>query len=137
MGVGGIEERMEPIRSYRDLKVWQEAMTLAVTVYTLTRKMPKEEEYRLVAQLIRASASVPANIAEGHARGTRKDYAHFISIARGSLAETETFLVLAERLGLAPATETAAALDLAAQVGRMLTRLRQRLASPDPPEPSP
>jgi four helix bundle protein len=137
MGVGGIEERMEPIRSYRDLKVWQEAMTLAVTVYTLTRKMPKEEEYRLVAQLIWASASVPANIAEGHARGTRKDYAHFIRIALGSLAETETFLVLAERLGLAPATETAAASDLEAQVGRMLTRLRQRLASPDPPEPSP
>jgi four helix bundle protein len=70
-------------------------MALAAEAYRLARLLPKEEQYRLTGQILRAAASVPANIAEGHARGTRKDYAHFVSIARGSLAETETFLQLA------------------------------------------
>src|ERR1700674_4730148 len=82
------------IQSYRDLLVWQKAMHLAAEAYRLGRLLPKVEEYRLTSQLLRAAASVPANIAEGHARGTRKDYAHFVSIARGSLAETETILLL-------------------------------------------
>jgi len=69
-------------------------MRLATEAYRLTKALPRSEEYRLTSQLLRAAASVPANIAEGHARGTRKDYAHFISIARGSLAETETVLLL-------------------------------------------
>ena len=80
--------------SYRDLWVWQKAMSLAAEAYRLTKALPRSEEYRLTSQLLRAAASVPANIAEGHARGTRKDYTHFISVARGSLAETETVLLL-------------------------------------------
>jgi four helix bundle protein len=91
------------IQSYRDLQVWRKAMVLAADVYRLTRDMPKHEEYRLSAQLIRAAASVPANLAEGHGRGTRRDYAQFVSIARGSLAEVETFLLLVSDLELAPA----------------------------------
>jgi four helix bundle protein len=123
---------MEAVRSYRDLEVSQKAMELAVMVYALTRNLPRQEEHRLSAQLIRASASVPANIAEGHMRGTRRDYANFISIARGSLAETETFLMLVQRLDLVPEAHVNAALDLANQIGRMLTRLRQRLTEPNP-----
>src|SRR3712207_2721672 len=88
------------VRDYRDLEVWRLAMDLAEPVYRLTRAFPKAEEYRLTSQLLRASASFPANIAEGNARSSRKDYARFISIARGSLAETETFLMLARRIGL-------------------------------------
>ena len=118
---------MTEIKSYRDLKVWRMAMDLAEAVYRLTRKMPRQEEYRLSAQLIRAAASVPANVAEGFVRGTRKDYANFVSIARGSLAETETFLLLAERLELISQQETSGATDLANQVGGMLTKLRLRL----------
>ncbi len=81
---------MVKIESYRDLIVWQQGMELAADVYRVVKLLPKTEEYRLTSQLLRAAASVPANLAEGHARGTRKDYAHYVSIARGSLAEIET-----------------------------------------------
>jgi four helix bundle protein len=64
-------------------------MNLARSIYSAADRMPKREEYRLTSQMIRAAISIPANIAEGHARATRKDYAHFISIARGSTAELE------------------------------------------------
>ena len=91
---------MAPIESHRDLVVWQKAMGLAVEAYRLAKLMPKVEEYRLTSRILRAAASVPANLAEGHSRGTRKDYANFVSIVRGSLAETETLLDLAIRVDL-------------------------------------
>jgi four helix bundle protein len=91
---------MGEVQSYRDLLVWQKGMDLAQATYKLTKLFPKTEEYRLTSQLVRAAASVPANIAEGNCRATRKDYAHFISIARGSVAEVETFLELAVRIEL-------------------------------------
>lgn len=116
------------VRSYRDLIVWQKGMELAADVYRLTRLLPKQEEDRITAQLIRAATSIPANIAEGHGRGTRKDYAHFISIAKGSLAELETFLLLARNLDLAPRDKCEAVLNSAEEVGRMLTALRSKLA---------
>ena len=87
------------IGSHRDLVVWQKSMDLAVEVYRLSKTFPKEETYRLTSQITRAVASVPANIAEGHARSTARDYASFLSVAKGSLMETETFLMLSVRLG--------------------------------------
>ena len=102
-------------------------MDLAVEAYQLSGGFPKHELYRLTAQLTRAAASVPANIAEGNARATRREYAHFLSIAKGSLNETETFILLAIRLHYLSDDQTAAALDLTSQVGRMLTTLRARL----------
>jgi four helix bundle protein len=116
------------ISSYRDLDVWKKGMDLATEVYRLTKLMPKSEEYRLVAQLVRAAASVPANIAEGNARGSRKEYAQHVSIARGSLAEVETFLLLATRAELLPGAEASAALVLADELGRQLNVLRRRLS---------
>ena len=121
---------MVGIKSHRDLKVWASAMDLAQAIYELAKAFPPREEYRLTSQMIRAAISIPANIAEGHMRGTRKDYANFVSIARGSTAELETLLVLAERVGLAPGTPITAALSKAEDVGRMLTRLHQRLLKP-------
>lgn len=114
-------------RSHRELKVWRKGLDLACQVYELTRKMPKEEMYRLSGQIIRCSASIPANIAEGNARGTRRDYAHFVSIARGSAAELETFLVIIKRLDLAPEDDVDHLMVQAEEVGRMLTALRARL----------
>jgi four helix bundle protein len=69
-------------------------MDLAAECYRLARLMPAPEEFRMTSQLVRAAASVPANVAEGWMRSSRKDYARFVSIARGSLAEVETFLLL-------------------------------------------
>jgi four helix bundle protein len=80
-------------------------MEVAKTIYALSDRLPKREEYRLTSQLIRAAICVPANIAEGRARGTRKDYAHFISIARGSTAELEALLLLAEGTSLLPSED--------------------------------
>jgi four helix bundle protein len=115
------------IQSYRDLLVRQKAMRLAAEAYRLARLLPKAEEYRLTSQLLRAAASVPANIAEGHARGTRKDDAHFISIARGSLAETETLLLLLVDVDLLTNDQMRAALELCSETGRMLNALLARL----------
>ena len=121
------------MRGYEDLAVWQKAMDLAVMIYALGPVMPKSELYGMTNQMQRAASSVPANIAEGYQRGTRKDYARFIAIARGSLAETETFLMLAMRVGLLPRTAAEPSLEAAREVGRMLTRLKQRLdMSPAP-----
>jgi four helix bundle protein len=90
---------MAKVQSHRDLIVWQKAMDLAAEAYALTKCFPKAEAYGLTSQLTRAGASVAANIAEGHERSTSKDFAHFLSIAKGSLAETETYVLLAIRLG--------------------------------------
>jgi four helix bundle protein len=115
--------------SHRDLLVWRKAMSLAAEAYRLAKALPRSEEYRLTSQLLRAAASVPSNIAEGHARGTRKDYAHFVSIARGSLAETETILLLLVEVELVTNAHVQAALALCDEIGRMLNRLHARLAA--------
>jgi four helix bundle protein len=118
---------MSQIESHRDLIVWQKAMDLAVMVYELTRGFPKEETYRLTNQLTRAIASVPANIAEGHSRGTAKDYAQFLAIAKGSLMEAETFLTLAARLNYLTPERAVPAFSLITEVSKMLTALRSRI----------
>jgi four helix bundle protein len=105
-------------------------MDLAAGAYRLAKLMPKSEEYRLTSQLLRAAASVPANIAEGRMRGSRKEFAQFISIARGSLAETETLLLLAVHAELLRHEAVTDALALADQLGRQLNVLRRRLISP-------
>lgn len=118
------------MKGYTDLQVWQKGMDLAALVYGLTAAMPRAERFGMCSQMQRAAASIPANIAEGYQRGTRKDYARFISTARGSLAETETFLRLAIRVGHLGEEQAAPSLALADELSRMLTRLRQRLDGP-------
>lgn len=97
--------------------------------------MPKSELYGMTNQLQRAASSIPANIAEGYQRGTRKDYARFVAIAQGSLAETETFLMLAMRIEHLPHAAAGPCLEAAREVGRMLTRLKQRLDMSPAPGP--
>lgn len=118
------------IKSHRDLIVWQRAMQLAREAYRLIKHFPPDERFRMTSQLLRAAASVPASIAEGHARGTRKDYTHFVTIARGSLAETETFLLLAEQIGLATREQCAPANGLLGETGRMINALLANLRRP-------
>ncbi|MBM3861377.1 MAG: four helix bundle protein [Verrucomicrobia bacterium] len=87
------------MRDYTKILAWQKADDLTVAVYQATRSFPKDELYALTSQLRRAAYSVPANIVEGSARESQKDYLHFLVIARGSLAETGYFIHLAHRLG--------------------------------------
>jgi four helix bundle protein len=87
------------MRNYTKILAWQKADDLTVAVYEATKAFPKEEAYALTSQLRRAAYSVPANITEGSARESQKDYLHFLYIARGSLNETRYFLHLSKRLG--------------------------------------
>lgn len=118
---------MGAIQSHRDLIVWQKAVELAVEVYRLAERFPKTETYRLVSQVTRAGASVPANIAEGHGRFGRKDYAHFLAISKGSLMEVDTFLVLAMRLKYLAPADCKTAFGLITEISKMLTKMRSRL----------
>jgi four helix bundle protein len=102
-------------------------MDEVVEVYAIAKHFPRSETYALRAQLTRAVVSVPANIAEGASRSTKRDYSQFLAIAKGSLAETETLLAVAVRLGYVTDGDCARALALADEIGRMLTTLRQRL----------
>ena len=120
------------IKSYRDLIVWQKSMTLAVEIYRLVRRLPARERFGFSSQLQRASVSIPANLAEGHSRGSRGDFRRHVSVARGSLAELETHLELVRRIGLIAAKETKAVEGLTEEVGRMLSALLHRLKQPAP-----
>ncbi len=108
--------------------VWQKAMDLAVLVYRLSAGFPSSEKYRLVDQLTRSAASVPANIAEGRGRATRREFANFLAIAKGSLMETETYLALSIRLGYLSESQAQPALALVTEVSKMLTVLCARLS---------
>jgi four helix bundle protein len=84
---------------------WQEAIKLVKATYEVTRTYPKEEQFSLVSQMRRASVSVPGNIAEGAARKSEKDFMRFLTIARGSLSELETYMVISRELGYVDETE--------------------------------
>ena len=88
------------VQSYEDLRVWQEGIALCESVYALTRDFPDDERFGLTSQLRRAAVSVPSNVAEGWGRGSRQDYLRFLRIARGSLFETRTQVIIAQRIGL-------------------------------------
>lgn len=90
------------MRDYTKIEAWKLADNLTVAVYESTRSFPREETYGLTSQLRRASYSVPANIAEGSSRESKRDYLHFLHIARGSLSESRYFIHLANRLGYLP-----------------------------------
>jgi four helix bundle protein len=107
--------------------VWQKAIDLAALVYTLSGTFPLAEQRRQGDQICRAVTSISLNIAEGNGRASAKEYAHFLSIAKGSLLETETCLVLATRLGFTTEAETDPILALIEELSKMLTRLRSRV----------
>jgi four helix bundle protein len=111
------------VRSYKDLLAWQKSMDLVAAVYRASQGFPKEEIFGLVSQIRRASVSVPSNIAEGHARTSRKEFQYFLSNARGSLAELETQLTIAHQLEYIDETAINQLLDRLGEVGRILNGL--------------
>jgi len=116
------------IRSYRDLRVWQQSMDLAQAIYQVTRTFPDTERYGLISQLRRAAASVASNIAEGHTRSLG-DYIRHLLISNGSLAEMETQLILSQRLGILSTTDAHQLLLACEQLGRGLGALRKSLGA--------
>ncbi|KXF78645.1 four helix bundle protein [Paramesorhizobium deserti] len=118
------------INSYRDILAWQQAMELATTIYKSTESWPREEIYGLTGQVRRAAVSIPANIAEGYGRETRKTYQQFLRIAQGSLKEVETHLLLAERLGFSPKEAIDPIMVRSESVGKLLRLLIRKLSEP-------
>jgi len=114
-------------RSHRDLKIWQIALDLTETLYRITADWPKHEQYGLISQVRRAAVSVPANVAEGAGRRTAGEFMHFVGIARGSLAELETLIVLSRRLGYIEEPTYRALYDDLLELGRMTTGLIRSL----------
>jgi four helix bundle protein len=115
------------IKGHRDLAVWKKGMDLAVECHHLAEKFPKNEKDGLSIQLRRSAVSVPANIAEGLGRRSSREFVRFINIAYGSLAEVQTHLHLAHRLGFCDITAISGAIARSEEIGKMLNGLRRSL----------
>jgi four helix bundle protein len=113
--------------SYEELEVWQRAIDLVDDTYDLVKKLPSDERFGLVSQMQRASVSVPANIAEGWARDSTKDFLRHLSIAKGSLAELTTFWVIVQRRGFVPEPQLSKIRAKSSSVGRLLSGLQRAL----------
>ena len=114
--------------SFRDLRVWRDAMSLTTNIYMLTAKFPKHELYGLSQQIRRAAVSVPSNIAEGKGRYSDRDFVRFLLVARGSLLELETQIIIAQELGYWPKGDVDRLLGMAETVGRALSGLINSLS---------
>jgi four helix bundle protein len=116
------------VRKHHELKAWQEAMELVKEIYRVTRDFPKEEIYGLVSQMRRAAVSIPSNISEGAARGGDREFIQFLIIARGSLSELETQLLISNDLGyMRDAPDIQERIDrLFSLIGGLLRNLRER-----------
>jgi four helix bundle protein len=120
------------VQSYKDLIVWQKALDLVEIIYQVTKTFPKEELYGLTNQLRRAGVSIPSNIAEGHARSSTQEFHSFLSIARGSLGEVETQIIIAQRLGYLSKSQLDPILALQTEINKMTNGLMTKLV----PSPS-
>lgn len=118
---------MTKLSSFRDLIVWQKAMKLVTRIYQATRSFPKEELFGLTNQLRRAAVSIPSNIAEGQGRLTTGEFKNHLGIARGSLNEVQTQILLAFELEYLPEASANALIEMSDEVGKMLNGLLNSL----------
>jgi four helix bundle protein len=119
------------MRPHENLDAWAKAVDFVVTVYKITEPFPREEKFGLTSQIRRAAVSVPANIVEGAARKSPKEFLHFLSNAQGSASEVETELLIAHRLGYLESGEYRKLCSSLSDIGRMLTGLSQHLKRKD------
>jgi four helix bundle protein len=119
-----------PLKSYRELRVWQRSVALANECCAVADVLPSSERFALGSQIRRAAVSVPANIAEGYGRNGRSEYVHHVGIARGSLYELETLIEIARLRGYLNEDSVTPITSRTREVASMLTRLRLRLAKP-------
>lgn len=125
------------MNSYEDLEVWQRSVALATRLYKITDPFPSAEKFGLISQIRRAATSIPANIAEGWGRGSTKEYIQFLFVARGSLMELETHMIIAHNLEYLASEQLSELRSETRQVGKMLNGLikalkARRTASPSP-----
>src|SRR5262245_16884166 len=120
---------MKSLNSYRELVVWQKSIALTVKIYATTRGFPAEERFGISSQMRRAATSIPANIAEGQARNTTGEFLQSLGIARGSLAELETFLTLSERLAFLTKSDCESLLKDCTEINKMLHALMKSLST--------
>jgi four helix bundle protein len=121
------------VTDYTQLETWQRAMDLTQAVYALTRSYPRDELYGLVAQTRRAAVSVPSNIAEGQGRGSSREFVRFLAVARGSLCELQTQILLAERFKYIDAERSGKLMEQSWTVGRLINGLIRAVAPPADP----
>ncbi len=117
------------MHNYKEMKIWQKARKLVKEVYKISKKLPKEELYGLTSQIRRAVISVPANIAEGAGRGTDRDFCHFLDIARGSLFELDTLLILSSDLEYVSEEEINPVFESINEIIKMMVSFQSRLVS--------
>ncbi len=117
----------KPVRSFRDLEVWQRSMELTVMVYRLTQKFPREEMFGITSQLRRAAVSIASNIAEGQGRLNTREFRQYLSIARGSNYELQTQMEIARSLGFGDQTLLDEAERISLRIGQMLSKLLSTL----------
>ena len=115
-------------KTFRELEVWKKSIDLSAPIYELTADFPKHEIYGLTSQMRRASVSISSNIAEGSARGSRKDFKQFVKQAEGSNCELQTQLTISKRLPFGNPSKLSAAEVLSTEIGKMLGCLAAYLA---------
>jgi four helix bundle protein len=129
------------MKDHKELMVWQRAVELVTEIYKVTRAFPDEEKFGLTSQARRAVTSIPANIAEGWGRGSTKEYVQFLIVARGSLLELETHLIVSRNLGFLKQIDLEKLQRRLDEVGRMLNSLirslRSRTSTPSSQSPAP
>lgn len=120
---------------YRDLEVWKKGMALAKLIYQLTQSFPPEEKFGVVSQMRRAAVSIPSNIAEGHARRSRREFAQFLANAQGSVAELDTQLQLSVDLGYCRNQGAGETSSLIVELQKMLASLQKKVGEGENRQP--
>ena len=116
------------IRDFKDLLIWQKGILIAEQCYLLTQSFPKEEIYGITSQIRRASVSIPANIAEGYGRNSKGDYIRFLNIAKGSVNELETHLILSTKLKFCDRKNVEPIINLLHEEVKMIISLIKKLS---------
>jgi four helix bundle protein len=115
------------MKNYKELDVWQKSIDLVMELYKITESFPAEERYGLISQIQRAGVSIPSNIAEGWGRGSTKEYVQYLRISRGSLAELETHLIIAQKLNYISEKNIMDLQNKITIIGKMLNNLMKSL----------
>ncbi|MCB4790321.1 MAG: four helix bundle protein [Elusimicrobia bacterium] len=112
---------------FKNLKVWEKAHQLVLSIYVITKTFPEEEKFGLISQIRRAASSVPTNIVEGCKKNSNREFIHFLNIAETSLEETKYHLILSRDLKYISTTDTEVIYRECEEIGKMISGLKKKL----------